>query len=756
MAWGDSCWSIRAAWGGGDRVLRNVRIRSKLLVILAVPLLALVALATVQAVSSLGDRVEAERLSRVTRLASSATALVDGLQRERTVSAGFAAGGGKADKTTMVADRVLVDTALQSFGRERRQLTGGGVPARLRADAGVAATGLEELPGFRSKLESQPTTAGQVAGWYGQRIDALLAVMGDLDAQRGGRLLGGNVEALLAAAHAKEAASRSQALLFSALTAGGFGADEYQRFASLAGEESADLARFRQAATAAQRDLLAQTVSGPDVRRADAMRQAALTAGSLPEGVAAQDWFRASSVELDLLHQVEQRVAGDLVSASGAVQSAAVRRTTAELAAMAVGLGLAIGWSLLLARSLTRPLVRLERCASEVAATDLPDAVALLARAGEAEQPAALAQQAACWLPVRSTDEVGRLASAFNAVQRVAVRAATEQAALRSSIGDMFVNLARRNQSLIDRQLTVLEELERGSDDPAHLRELYRLEHLATRMRRNAENLLVLAGGEPVRRWSEPVVLGDVLRAAAADVEDSDRVEVATGDDVRVVGHASSDVVHLLAELIENAITFSPPDMPVKIDGKSTGAGHLLEIEDRGLGMTEDEIELVNEQLANPPQIDFALPRMLGFLVVGRLARRQSIQVRLRPSWYGGVKALVLLPSSLLVTERELARSGAPGVPPMPAGRFLPEGAASTVAQLPPTGGWPERREVAPGQSLFEPETAPEPAEGGLPANVRELFDDQRTGMAQGHPTGRGRRSRRPPVGPSGGPPAAS
>jgi signal transduction histidine kinase len=741
-------------------VFRNLQVRSKLLRILAVPLLALMALAAVQAASSVGNRLEAERLGPVTRFASSVTALVDGLQRERAISSGYVASGKKAGNGTMVADRVLVDTTLQSFQRERRMLAGGGVSARLRADAGAAATRLDELPGFRSKLERQPLIAGQVAGWYGERIDSLLVVLGDLDAQHGSRLLGGNVEALLAAAQTKEAASQAQALLFAALTAGSFGADDYQRFAALAGEEGAGLARFRQAAASAQRDFLDQTVRGPDVQRTETMRQAALTARSLPEGIAAEDWFSASSVKLGLLHQVELRVAGDLIRASSAAKSVAIRRTTTELVAIAIGVALAIGSSLLLGRSMTRPLVRLERCANEVASTDLPDVVARLQRAGEADEPTAIAQQAACWLPIRSTDEIGRLAFAFNAVQRVAVRAATEQAALRKSIGDMFVNLARRNQTLIDRQLNLIEELERRSDDPDRLRELFQLEGLATRMRRSAGSLLVLAGAESVRRWSEPVSLADVLRTAAAEVEDFDRVELTSGNDVRVIGRATSDVVHLLAELIENAITFSPPDTPVKIDGKSTAAGYLLEIEDRGLGMTEDEIVLVNERLANPPEVDFALSRMLGFFVVGRLARRHGIQVRLRPSWYGGVKALVLIPSSLLLTEREMARSMATGVPPMPAGGFLPEGAASTVAQLPVRGAWPERREVVPGRSLFEPEPPPEPAappeEPGQLAGVRELFDDYRTGMVHGHSAGRGRRAVRPPVGPSGGPPDAS
>jgi signal transduction histidine kinase len=670
-------------------VFRNVQIRSKLLAIVVMPLLALVVFATVQVVSSVQSRVGADRLNRATQFASSLTALVDALQRERAISHGYVASARRENYGTMIADRVLVDTALQSFQKNLRWLKPNGFSARFRRDVGTVNASLRDLTDFRSRMETQPVTTLQVAGYYGSRIDALLAVIGDIGAQQGSGSLGNNVDALVAAARAKEAASQAQGLLFSALTAGSFGPEEYQRFATLTGEEQAYLAQFRLAATQEQRDFFSETVTGPDIDRTGTMRQAALTARDVPRGIPPKDWFFASSARVGLLHQVELHVATDVATASADARAAAARRATASVVAMVLVVGLVVGSSLLLGRSMARPLVQLERRVREVASTELPGVVERLQRADEGAELTAIAQEAAGGLPIRSTDEIGRLATAFNSVHRVAVRVATEQAALRRSIGDMFVNLARRSQSLIDRQLNLIEELERRTEDPDHLDELFRLDHLATRMRRNAENLLVLASAEPGRRWSEPIPLADVMRAAGSEVEDFTRVELVTGDQVLLAGHATSDVVHLLSELIENATTFSPPDTPVRVAAEPTATGYLVEIEDRGLGMTEDELASANERLANPPDIDFALSRMLGFFVVGRLAERHGIRVQLRHSWYGGVTALVLIPSALLLTEPRLARSTA-------GGRQRP------AAQLTAPVAWPEHDGALPGASLAD------------------------------------------------------
>jgi len=234
----------------------------------------------------------------------------------------------------------------------------------------------------------------------------------------------------------------------------------------------------------------------------------------------------------------------------------------------------------------------------------------------------------------------------------------------------MFLNLARRSQALIDRQLELIDKLERDETDADALQELFRLDHLATRLRRNAEDLIVLSGAKPARRWSRPVTLHEVVRAATAEVEDYTRIELLPIDEVGVTGQGVADVIHLLAELVENATSFSPPGTMVHIAGEPVVGGYMIEIEDRGVGMTDAELLEVNERLANPPTVDLGLSRKLGLYVVSRLAARYGVRVQLRHSWYGGITALVVLPDSLLVQPAGVATPARPGL----AGAHAPEG----------------------------------------------------------------------------------
>ena len=282
------------------------------------------------------------------------------------------------------------------------------------------------------------------------------------------------------------------------------------------------------------------------------------------------------------------------------------------------------------------------------------------------------------------------------------IRDVTEQAALRQSISDLLHNLARRSQGLVDRQLELIDELERNEVDPDRLHELFRMDHLATRMRRNVENLIVLSGVDQRRRWSESVPLGDVVEAAVAEVEDYSRVQVAGIHDLTLAGQAASDVAHLLAELVENATSFSSPTTIVKVSGGPTGNGYVLEIEDHGIGMSDADLDEANRRLAEPLAADIAVSKMMGFHVVGRLAARHGIRVQLRHRWFGGVAALVLLPSALL----DWAREHPAVAPPVPAGvmaspePFLP---ANTTAS-----GWQPRAHLP-----LHRHTAPAPNGGG-------------------------------------------
>ena len=276
------------------------------------------------------------------------------------------------------------------------------------------------------------------------------------------------------------------------------------------------------------------------------------------------------------------------------------------------------------------------------------------------------------------------------------IRDVTEQAALRQSISDLLHNLARRSQGLVDRQLELIDELERKEVDPGRLDELFRMDHLATRMRRNVENLIVLSGVDQRRRWSESVPLRDVVEAAVGEVEDYSRVQVAGIYDLTLAGQAASDVAHLLAELVENATSFSSPTTRVEVSGGPAGNGYVLEIEDHGIGMSDTELAEANRRLAEPLAAGVAVSRMMGFHVVGRLAARHDIRVQLRHCWFGGITALVLLPAVLLGSAGEHPAMA----PPVPAGVMTsPESlllANSTKSGWQPRAHLPLRGHAAP------------------------------------------------------------
>ena len=319
-----------------------------------------------------------------------------------------------------------------------------------------------------------------------------------------------------------------------------------------------------------------------------------------------------------------------------------------------LGLLITILVSTLVGRSIIRRLGGLERSARTLAEDQLPDVIARLRR-GENVDVAAEAP------PLRTGgDEIGRVGQAFELVRQTAIRSAVEESKLRQGLNDVFRSLARRSQSLLHRQLTLLDQMERRATDPEALDDLFRLDHLTTRMRRHAEGLVILAGAPPGRSWSSPVRMVDVMRGAIAEVEDYARVSVATRSQAALAGSAVADVIHLLAELIENATTLSPPYTSVRVSGDTVANGFAIEVEDRGLGMSPQRLAELNERLASPPEFNPSDSEQLGLFVVSQLAKRHGIRVTLKPSPYGGTAAIVLIPQHLVVTE-EAFRAGLPG-----------------------------------------------------------------------------------------------
>ncbi|GHF50555.1 hypothetical protein GCM10010359_61150 [Streptomyces morookaense] len=255
------------------------------------------------------------------------------------------------------------------------------------------------------------------------------------------------------------------------------------------------------------------------------------------------------------------------------------------------------------------------------------------------------------------SDELGQVGQALNTLQRAAVEAAVKQADMRRGVSDVFVNLARRSQVLLHRQLTLLDTMERRTEDTDELADLFRLDHLTTRMRRHAEGLVILSGAAPARQWRKPVRLMDVVRAAVAEVEAYERIDVRRLPRLAVDGPAVGDLTHLLAELLENATVFSPPHTAVQVVGERVSNGFTLEIHDRGLGMTADAMLEANLKLAETPEFELSDTDRLGLFVVSRLAQRQGVRVSLQTSPYGGTTAVVFIPSALLTEAPR--RSGA-------------------------------------------------------------------------------------------------
>ncbi len=308
------------------------------------------------------------------------------------------------------------------------------------------------------------------------------------------------------------------------------------------------------------------------------------------------------------------------------------------------------------ARRISRELVGLDKAARELADERLPLVVGQLRRGEDVDSTTAASP-----LAIGTLTEVAKVAQAFSTVQQTAIEAAVGQAQLRKSVNQVFLNLARRNQSLLHRQLDMLDSMERKTTDPQTLDDFFRLDHLTTRMRRHAESLIILSGEFPGRGWRSPVGVVEVLRGAAAEVLDYARVDVVSESRDGVIGTAVADIVHLLAELIENATAFSPPNTQVTVSADRVANGFVVEVEDRGLGIDPTELTEINRRLASPPEFELADTDRLGLLVVGQLAARHHIKVTLCESPFGGTTAIVLMPHAMVLPERDLDTPAAAG-----------------------------------------------------------------------------------------------
>ncbi|MEU8155145.1 nitrate- and nitrite sensing domain-containing protein [Micromonospora sp. NPDC048986] len=675
--------------------LRDARIRSKLALILVVPVAAVIALATVRLISVGEGAFDATRARSLTALSVDVSALTQDLQAERMAAAAYlAAPQQPADAYNLRVRQT--QQRVDEYRAERGRI--GDVPAALRDRLAAIDDHLATLDGTRQEvLDRRQMAVAEAVLRYGVILTDLVSYGDGLAQLPGDESLSDSRRAVAAFARAKASVAEEEAVAFTALTAGQLDSEQFSSFvATLTGQQEA-LVAFSLAADPVQRALVDSTVSGDAVGLADRVATDITRSVGQRPLVTAQDATAAIGAVNDLMRWAEIQLQDRLFQQADQARSDVIRQAVVESVLVLLTLIIAVSLAVVLARSLNHSLRRLREGALSVANHDLPDAVQRLQNMGSVGDGGVdeIVRQVRDPIQLNTRDEVGQVALAFNVVHREAVRVAAEQAALRTSVSAMFLNLARRSQTLVDRMIGELDAIERGEEDPKRLAQLFELDHLATRMRRNDENLLVLAGADSAAPRHDNALVVDVLRAAQSEVELYNRIEFGTVDtDISVAAHAVNDVVRLVAELLDNATRFSPPNTTVVADGRRIRDYVLIQIEDRGLGLTDDQLDSLNRRLAAPPSVDVAAFRLMGLAVVSRLASRYGIRVELRRNVEGGTVAQVTLPAAtvLLPTNRgrdqvlsrprqPMAVEQAPLSPAGHAEQFA--GAATTAATLP-------------------------------------------------------------------------
>jgi signal transduction histidine kinase len=631
---------------------RGPSIRRLLYFLVAIPLLTVIGLYAFVLYTTVGDAVNLDRAPNLINATSVPAAQFDNfIQNERRASMVYLAAPTPANRAQLTAAQAAT---VQNFPAFRAGMTSA-------ATTQAATTGetnvinkmineVQQLSGVRSQVDARAITPAAVMATYGGILTDEL----NLFLEENGSLTNSNaaVQSLanIDTVEARELLSQEDAVVSATLAAGRLTTPTRVQLSQLAGARAAmiqaGLTRLDASGQAAFNRGLSQYATPAALTGLTSLEQAIAADNTpFPPFTAAQ-WNPVATAVLNGYFAGGVDTARQQVANDNSVTNAAWRRVALAGGVGLLGLLLSIGLSVLIGRWIIRRLGRLEESAVTLAGVELPNVVARLRR-GEDVPVEELTGARADF----GRDEIGRVGQAFDAARRTAIEAAVGEARMRRGINDVFRNLARRNQSLLHRELTVLDGMERRTTDPETLEDLFRLDHLTTRMRRHSEGLIILSGAAPGRGWVHPVRMIDVLRAAAAEVEDYSRVTVTTPSQAALTGPAVADVIHLLAELIENATTLSPPYTPVRVSGDMVASGFAVEIEDRGLGMSEQRYAELNGRLAEPPEFDVFNSEQLGLFVVGQLAKRHGIRVTLRPSPYGGTSAIALIPTTLVGVE---------------------------------------------------------------------------------------------------------
>ena len=644
--------------------------RSRLLLLVIIPTVTAVAAGGVFIASSVESALINQRVLTLANLSGKVTGLVQALQNEREDTVRFIvlgnSNGGRgapsSSPTPPGPELALLNqdyAATNTWANQVKALAGGiggAYSALAQQDTQAALTVIGNLPAIRPAATGTQLPAPIVTEEYTTAINALLAVENQIAVGSGDSTLAGSVRVLGLVSSMKEEASEQQALLTSALrpdliSLGQFGPTQQLAITDAQAQQQGNLTEFDTAATPAQRQLLDSVLSTPNVVQAQAQEQQAISLASSKSPIATDptisDASSALSYVVSGMRSAEQQLADSVISRSGSLHASAITSAVIFSLAVALLLGIALTATTLIGQSMVGPLRRMRNGALQVADVRLPEMVRRMSAPGGDGVPLEIEP-----IDVDSSDEIGEVARAFDQVHREAVRLAANEAALRGNVNAMFVNLSRRSQSLVERQIRVITRLEQSEQNAERLASLFQVDHLATRMRRNSENLLVLAGHELSKRWGQPVALMDVLRAAVSEIEQYERVTLNVQPGISIRREAVRDAVHLTAELVENATSFSAADTPVTIEAHLlSSGGALIDIADQGVGMREERMATANWRLDNPPVVDVEVSRRMGLFVVAQLAARHGIRVRLRPTAAGGLSALVWLPQEAITEE---------------------------------------------------------------------------------------------------------
>ncbi|GAA5115403.1 sensor histidine kinase [Haloechinothrix salitolerans] len=645
---------LRTFIGAGSKT-----IKAKVLAIALIPSIALLIVGAAVSGYLINKGLQAKEFAEDVRASLKPTArVVVELQEERRLSA-LLLTTGAVDAGDLQRQRREVDVALNDVYTAGERLASSG-PGSVRAAFNDLAADARELPGMRSRINSKDATPLEVYDFYGELVERVgEGIQGTARSASDAEVA---FEQMISydLFRSVEAQSRSHVLVGLAMSRG-LDSKVYHELAHQMGtyHELINLIEARltadeqaQYAALQETDAWAALTGGDN----DIMAQGP---GKHAPNFDVAEWENAArtlSEGLLRLYMSHSSYAADLGAASGNATLwtsalAGVGILAAALAAMVIALRLS--------RALIERLTRLREETLDLSNRELPGVVERLRQGDRVD-----VEYQIPWLD-HGTDEIGQVANAFNKAQQTAISAAVQEAETRRGVGSVFLNIAHRTQVIVHRQLKVLDSVERSEDDPDQLQLLFQLDHLATRSRRNAENLIILGGEQPGRQWRNPVSLREVVRSAVSETEHYTRVGAVSIPDTLMDGKVVADLAHLLAELIDNATAFSPPQSKVEVRGNAVGRGVVIEVEDQGLGMEKEQLDKFNTMLRKPP--DFSVMALstesrVGLFVVARLASRHGIKITLRESIYGGTTAIVLVPTDLIAQETT------PHEPPMVSG----------------------------------------------------------------------------------------